>query len=115
MGQSKANNRLSAQRPRGMATVLFRLWGTVLILACLPGIVVRRSRFENVTDFGVLLLLQATRSHAETRMAEEALSFPKTENIGYRTPDILFMLAGNFAVVSNCSRSTRTPTPRETE
>jgi hypothetical protein len=42
-------------------------------------------------------------------MAEAALSVSKTENIGYRTPHDLFMLAVNSAALSNHSRPTRTP------
>jgi hypothetical protein len=36
-------------------------------------------------------------------MTEQALLYAKTENIGYRTPHILFMLAANFAAFSNHS------------
>jgi hypothetical protein len=47
-------------------------------------------------------------------MTEQALLYAKTENIGYRTPDILFMLAA-ILLPSSTTHSNRTPTPRETE
>jgi hypothetical protein len=50
---------------------------------------------------------------AVARMTEKALSYAQTENIGYRTPHILFMLAAGFRCpFSNHSRPTRTPSPQ---